>query len=192
MRDICQYLSCGRARHMMMMMMMRLDKGIWCNSHSTEMPNTRGRAQMANIAAASLQNKRLGTQTWKAARRCYARYASPAIFAVIFRATHSVAYHNEWPRGRGGGGQCQSVRPTSHAKVDVESVEQYKYSHIHNVFHSDSHTRKLSFKFSVLFVNIFELFSFLFTLSNSRSMYCSKWPLRMPANDISRHYLAPD
>lgn len=31
-----------------------------------------------------------------------ARYASPAIFAVIFRATHSVAYHNVWRRGRAG------------------------------------------------------------------------------------------
>lgn len=104
-------------------------------------------------------------------RRKDPRYASPAIFAVILRATHSVAYHNVWRRGARWA--MQSVRPTSHANADVESVEQYKYSHIHNVIHSDSHTRKLSFKFSVLFVNIFELFSFLFTLSNSRSMYIS-------------------
>lgn len=173
MRDICQYLSWGRARQMIMMMMM-LDKRIWCNSHSTEMPNTRGRAQMANIAAASLQNKRLGTQTWKAAM---ARDMHRLQYLPLLLEPHTLWLTTfEWRRG-------QSVRATSHAKTDVESVEQYKYSHIHNVIHSDSHTRKLSFKFSVLFVNIFSFYIVKFA---------SKWPLRMPANDISRHYLATD
>lgn len=115
-------------------------------------------------------------------------------YLPLFLEPHTLWLTTMSGQGEGGavGNASQSVRPTSHAKVDVESVEQYNSSHIHNVIHSDSHTRKLSFKFSVLFVNIFELFSFHFTLSNSRSMYSSKWPLRMPANDISRHYLAPD
>lgn len=151
MRDICQYLSWRRARQMMMM----LDKRIWCNSHSTEMPNTRGRAQMANIAAASLQNKRLGTQTWKAAT---ARDMHRLQYLPLLLEPHTLWLTTfEWRRG-------QSVGATSHAKTDVESVEQYKYSHIHNVIHSDS--QHANWVLSFLF---YLLTSLLFTLSNLQS-----------------------
>lgn len=159
------------------------------------MPNTTEarpeQAQMANIAAASLQNKRLGTQTWCCGAICIACH----IFAVIIRASCRQAPHLPTVRLTTMSGANALLWPTSHAKnccrINLNNTKIFTYV-IHSDSKRDSYTQiellraqcvalkiyVISFKFVLFF-----FFSFFLDCQIRESQQAT--PLRMPANDIS-------